>query len=93
MADERMILLLKQRSVGCTLRKQPAHLTKWFNEALIIYGSLWMRADKDDVPVKGYLNELYGYLKFIALPNNITRKEDLVNSKWPSLRDRIAALN
>lgn len=92
MSDERMRVLLSQRSVGCTLRKQPAEITKWFYDALIIYGNLWIRPDRDQVPVKGYLNELFGYLKFIALPNNITRKQDIIATKWPPLRDAIALL-
>lgn len=92
MSDERMLVLLKQRSVSCTLRKQPAELTKWFYEALKIYSELWVRSDRADNPVKSYLNELYGYLRFVALPNNIERKQEIIDSKWPGLKDKISSL-
>jgi hypothetical protein len=92
MADERMITLLKQKSVGCTLRKQPEDLTAWFYVALKIYGELWIRPDKDTFPVKAYIEDLFTYLKFVALPNNSGRKRDLILTKWPTLRDKIAAL-
>lgn len=92
MADERMLILLRQRSVGCTLRKQPPELTKWFYDALSVYSVLWVRPDRDQVPVKGYLNELFGYLKFVALPNGIDRKQDIVSGKWPQLKAKIDAL-
>lgn len=92
MADERMLILLKQRSVGCTLRKQPQALTAWFYEALSIYSVLWVRPDSSLVPVKGYLNELFGYLKFVALPNNVERKQDIIDNKWPLLKTQIDAL-
>lgn len=92
MADERMLILLKQKSVGCTLRKQPADITKWFYDTLSIYSQLWVRPDREEVPLKGYLNELYGYLKFVALPNSVDRKKDLIDTKWPQLRDKITGL-
>ena len=93
MADERMLILLKQKSVGCTLRKQPPELTRWFYDTLSLYSLLWIRPDKDTVPLKGYLNELFGFLKFVALPNGIDRKQDLIENKWPVLKAKIDALS
>lgn len=92
MSDERMVTLLKQRSVSCTLRKQPQDLTKWFYDALVIYGHLWVRPDKESNPVKSYIEELFGYLKFVALPNNVSRKQSIILTKWPTLRDKINQL-
>lgn len=92
MSDDRILILLKQKSVGCTLRKQPKDLTEWFYATLKIYSMLWVRTDRDLVPVKGYLNELYGMLKFVALPNTADRKRAIILDKWPLLRAKIESL-
>lgn len=91
-SDDKIIVLLKQRSVRCTLRKQPKELTDWFYQALKIYSFLWVRSDKDKPPVKGYINELFTLLKFVALPNNNDRKRAKIDEKWPSLKEKIDAL-
>jgi hypothetical protein len=92
MVDERLLVILKQRSTGCTLRKQPQELTRWFYEALDIYGKLWVRPDKDQHPVKSYINQLFTLLKFVALPNTPSRKKGKIEQKWPELRDKISSL-
>lgn len=91
-ADDRLVVLLKQRSVRCTLRKQPQDLTQWWYAALSIYSTLWVRPDKNDVPVKGLLNEIFTLLKMVALPNNAERKRAQIDEKWPSIKERIDAL-
>lgn len=92
MSDERMRVLLAQKSVGCTLRKQPPDITKWFYDALIVYGHLWVRPDRELSPVKVYIEELFSLLKFVALPNNVTRKQSLIATKWPVLKEKIDLL-
>lgn len=92
MADERIMVLLRQRSVKCTLRKQPQELTRWWYEALNQYSLLWVRPDKDVQPVRSILTEIFTLLKLVALPNNPERKKAQIDSKWPLLLERINAI-
>ena len=88
MADERMITLLRQRSVRCTLRKSPPDISQWFYDTLKLYSILWVRPDKGTQPIKGVLDDAYSLLRFVALPNNVERKRDLIETRWPPLRER-----
>ena len=88
-ADARIQALLVLPGVPCTLRRQPRHLTVWFYEALRQYSLLWVRKDREDEAIAGLLQEIFTLLKFVALPNNIDRKEAALETKWPSLEARI----
>lgn len=90
--DDRIAVLIRQRSVKCTLRKQPAALTAWWYEAMAIYSALWTRPDKNDQPLRSILTEIFTLLKFVALPNNPERKKAQIDTKWPGLKERINVL-
>ena len=90
--DDRVKVLLMQRSVQCTIRKSPKYLQVWFRLALEIYNQLWERLDKGVPPVKGILNELFTMIKYVALPNNLERRIKLVDEKWLPLKEKIDGL-
>jgi len=92
MSDERIIVLLRQRSVRCTLRKSPHDISKWFYDTLKLYSDLWVRPDKDMEPIKGVINEMFTLLKFVVLPNSIPRKRNFIATRWPAVKERFDAL-
>ena len=90
--DERLVVLLKQRSVRCNINKSHPLLRGWFIENVKLYNILWARPDNGVQPLKSILDYFFTLLKFIALKNNKGRKLDLLERKWPALKERIDAL-
>lgn len=91
MLDERMLRLLQMKEVSCTLRKQPQHLTKWFNERLGLYQALFPLVSTKPA-VQGVLDELYTLLKFVSKPNDPWRKDAIIKEYWPPLMAKIATI-
>jgi len=91
--DERLRVLLLQRSVRCNIRKSPYPIPFWFKEAFDMYNGLYMRPDKDsNLVVKGILNDLFTLIKYVALPNQTNLRLKMIEKRWASLQARVAAL-
>lgn len=91
--DERLRILLLQRSVRCTIRKSPYPIPVLFKEMFDVYNGLYMRPDKElNVVLKSIINDLFVVIKYVALPNNTTLRLKLIEKRWPKLQERIASL-
>ena len=90
--DDRMMRLIADRNVHCTLRKQNQNLTWWWRGRLDEYTKLLARSDHGDPAVVDVVNRLFTMLKFVASPNNESRKQELIAQDWPSLEKAIRSL-
>ena len=91
--DERLRVLLLQRSVRCNIRKSPYPIPIWFKKAFDVYNGLYMRPDKEsNAVVRGILNDLFVLIKYVALPNKTNLRLKLIEKRWVPLQVRIAAI-
>lgn len=90
--DDRLIRLIADRSVHCTLRKQDQRITRWWRERWDEYNRIAAREDASESQTRTVLDRLFGILKFVALPNGDIRKQELIARDWPALEAEIKAL-
>lgn len=88
--DDRLTRLIAVREVHCTLRKQDQKLTWWWRERLRDYNVISARPDRDKHAA--VLDRLFTMLKFVASPNNETRKWELIHRDWTALEQEVAPL-
>ena len=84
---EKVKLLLKERDVGCTLRKQPKAITEFFYARLAEYSRVVSHPLAHSEPRKSLKHRLFTFLKFIGKPNDVWRKEELIRDRWPELQE------
>lgn len=80
--------LLADRIVQCSLRKQPAHLTKFFYARLGDYSRLHNSAEVDPA----ILCRLFAMLKYIGQPIEPWRKDEMIQQDWPALERDLSAV-
>lgn len=84
--DARINELLAKKDVHCTLRKQPRHLTVWFQARLVTYNYLRDHYGDDIQIINSLLDRIFTLLKFVGKPNDLWRKDAIIKEYWGQLQ-------
>lgn len=86
---DRVLRLITVRENLCTLRKQNQEITMWFKARMNEYNDICDNHNVEDPAVRLVLDKMYTLLKFMILPNNESRKFEILAAEWPSLEGEV----